>query len=47
GAPGNPSWRDVLDRVGRTSAQGGMPPLAKDVVDADGLATLEAFVGAR
>lgn len=47
GAPGNPTWRDVLDIVGRTSAQGGMPPLAKDVVDTEGVASLRAFVEAR
>lgn len=44
GKSGNPTWPVVLEIVGRTSAQGGMPPLAKDVVDRKGVETLKAFV---
>ena len=36
--------REILQRLGKTSVQGGMPPLAKDVVDADGVARVKAFV---
>jgi mono/diheme cytochrome c family protein len=36
--------RQILNRLGRTAAEGGMPPLAKDVVDTDGAARVKAFV---
>ncbi|MBL8682383.1 MAG: hypothetical protein JNK05_24670 [Myxococcales bacterium] len=38
---------EILDLVGRTSAQGGMPPLAKAQVDSEGVAILRAFAAAQ
>ncbi|MFT3711439.1 MAG: hypothetical protein QM817_27715 [Archangium sp.] len=36
--------RQILQKLGKTAVQGGMPPLAKDVVDSDGVARVKAFV---
>lgn len=38
---------EILDLVGRTSAQGGMPPLAKSRIDTEGVAILRAFAAAQ
>lgn len=37
--------REILMRVERTSSSNGMPPLAKDVVDDEGVAALRALAG--
>lgn len=41
----NPSrGEEMIERVKRTSAQGGMPPLAKSAIDHHGVETIQAFI---
>ena len=44
---GGPGWERIAGKVKKVSSQGGMPPLAKDVVDEAGVAKLQAFIATQ
>lgn len=44
---GGPDWKEIVGRAGKLPSQGGMPPLAKSVVDQAGLEKLEAFIATQ